>query len=243
MSTEIESPVVPPPDYASYKVLILSNVFFVVASACYTVGGVMDYKENQKAETDQGHTGSWTILMVGAICFIIVGGLDYWNTRLGIQIIMIFAGIFGVASAATSESKTKASLACNMVSVHLFLLESLKWIYTSKVRKNMMDKNDSRRQSFFLAESGAIFFFVGAVIDVGLSYVYLLEHQKTTVPETVIATQSVATSRAAVASAVFWLVASLFTIVLSCRVGRQGFAGATDGRQSKLSANASGSMA
>ena len=237
MPTEIESASGPPSAYSSYKVLILSNVFFVVASVCYVIASVLDYNENQKAESDQGDSKGWTLLIGGAVSFVIVGMLDYWNTKLKIHILLILAGIFGTIGAATSESNVKASLVCNLISAHLFLLESLQWIY-GHVVKTKLDKDDSRTKSLLMAEFGDLSFFVGAFMDVVLGYFYLVGNK-----QSVIASQNVATSRAELASAIFWLIASLVTITVSCKIGKQGFVGTGGGGQSTLSTNASGSMA
>ena len=230
----------PPSAYSSYKILILSNIFFVVASVCYVIAGALDYQENKKAESDQSVSPGWTLLMAGAISFVAVGALDYWNTKLKIHILLILAGIFGVISSATSERQVQVSLVCNLLSAHLFLLESLQWIYRHVV-KTKLDKDDSRKKSLLMAELGDFAFFVGAFMDVVLGYYYLVTNRNSGT-DTLIGAQNVATSRAEMASAIFWLIASLFTITVSCQLGKQGFVGAGGG-QSNLSTNTSGSMA
>ena len=57
-------------------------------------------------------------------------------------------------------------------------------------------------------------------MDVFLSYYYLSEKQ-----DSIEESKDLATSRAEIASASFWMIASLVTILLSCKLGKQGFEG------------------
>ena len=149
----------PPAAYKSFRIQILSNILFVIASAAYLAAGILDYKENEKALALQDLSLSWIGLCVGAVCFIFVGLLDYYITDLRIHIFLTLAGIFGTVSAATSESNIKASLVCNLLSAHLFLLESLNWIYNH--RQKDLQQNDSRRTSLWIAEFADFMFFLG----------------------------------------------------------------------------------
>ena len=74
-------------------------------------------------------------------------------------------------------------------------------------------------------------------MDVVLSYHYLAEKK-----DSLVQSQNLTTSRAEIASAFFWMVASLLTIFLSCKLGKQGFEGASNAGGSDVEI-ASGSMA
>ena len=148
----------PPTAFKSFKILMLSNILFVTASTAYLAAAIVDYQVQEKAAF-QGVSLSWIGLCTGAVCFIFVGLLDFYNTGLKLHIFLTLAGLFGTISAATSSSNLKASLVCNLISTHLFLLESLNWIY-NHMRQDLK-QNDSRRTSLWLAEFADFMFFLG----------------------------------------------------------------------------------
>lgn len=211
-------------EYSSYKLLITSNIFFLVATICYLAAAALDTQDVKNAEqqNDKELSASWVALCLGALCFVVVGAVDYCNTKKGIHIALILAGIFGVVAAATSKSNVTASLVCNLLSAHLFLLESLQWIWGHCMRTKL-DKNDSRQYSLLTAELGDAFFALGAMIDVVLSYIYLADKEQ----EEMINTQTSATTKGEVTSAILWFLAAVLTTIVSCRVGKQGFSGSS----------------
>jgi predicted DNA-binding protein with PD1-like motif len=64
-------------EYSSYKLLITSNAFFLLATIFYLAGAALDYVEKQKAEAEQGISLSWVMTCLGAIAFVVVGFVDY----------------------------------------------------------------------------------------------------------------------------------------------------------------------
>jgi hypothetical protein len=106
--------------YASYKLLIASNLFFVLGSTLYLASALLNAQEERILETG------------GALYFVAVGSLDCRNTQgqMHLHLVLILAGMFGTASAATSQgSEITASIKCNLIASHLLLLESLHSIY------------------------------------------------------------------------------------------------------------------
>lgn len=232
----------PPSAYNSYKLLITSNSFFVFASLCYVVASILDYQENLKPVDEQGVVKlAYLLKIVGAISFIVVGGVDFYNTAKKLHILLILAGFFGTISAATSETNLQASLVCNLLSVHFYLLESLQWIY-GHVFQTKLDKDDSRTKSLLLAEIGDFCFMLGAFMDVILSYYYFTKTDEPPEgPGILVSTQSVTTSQVEISSSVFWLIASMVAITVSCKTGKQGFEGVS--QSTKLSSNIAGNLA
>lgn len=208
-------------EYSSSKLLITSNIFFLLATISYIAAAGLDYIENQKEKEEKGVSPSWVATCLGALGFVVVGCVDFYNTQKAIHVFLILAGIFGVIAAAASDSNPKASLACNLLSAHLFLVESVQWIWGHCMRTKL-DKNDSRQYSLMTAELGDFLFFLGALIDVFLSYFYLSNNKDT---GAAVDAQNSATSKAEVTSAVLWFFAAVLTTFVSCRVGKQGFSG------------------
>ena len=210
------------------------------------VASIFDYKENLKPVDEQGVVKlAYYLKIVGAVSFIVVGGVDYYNTSKKLHILLILAGFFGTISATTSETNLQASLVCNLLSVHFYLLESLQWIY-GHVFQTHLSKDDSRTKSLLLAEMGDFCFMLGAFMDVILSYYYFTKTDEPPEgPGVLVATQSVTTSQVEISSSVFWLIASMVAITVSCKTGKQGFEGISQSRDSttKLSTNIAGNLA
>jgi Ca2+/Na+ antiporter len=208
--------------YASYKLLIASNLFFVLGSTLYLAAALVNAQENAKPVSQQkGVLLNWVFLTGGALSFVVVGTLDCRNTqrRMRLHMVLILAGMFGTASAATSQGPDiTVSLLCNLIATHLFLLESLQWIY-GHVRGTQLVDEDARKMSLACAEFGDFCFFLGALMDVGLAYFFWMQKETTW-----IATQSLETSQAEIVSAIFWFLSSVVTILISCRLGKRGFA-------------------
>ena len=116
---------------------------------------------------------SWCVW--GASFFAAVGVLDYlryWDTM---NVYMILAGLAGVLSGASTDSRT-AAIVWECVSVHLYLLESYNLINRDHDRHGGGDGGDDRPPGVVrfhwhsVFRLGDVMFLVGSVLDVLGSY-------------------------------------------------------------------------
>ncbi|CAB9525720.1 expressed unknown protein [Seminavis robusta] len=235
---ESEKQALPPTSHKSYKVLIISNLFFVLASTFYLAAAAYDVQENKTAtatSTVTNLTPSVVLQILGGLAFVVVGLLDLYNTQKKVHFFLTLAGLFAALRGFYLKSNYQLSSVFNMLSAHLFLLESLDWIYSHFV-KLKLDDNDSRKSSLLVAEAGDAFFFLGALMDCIFSWIDIFK-----APPPPGSAQGLASASGDVVSGILWLLAALISTVLACRLGKQGFAGAS-GEGASMTA-ASGSMA
>jgi len=117
--------------------------------------------------------GSWvsqemTIYFSGALCFVVVGILDWIRERHWLHVFMIIAGLMGLVSSMLVEVNLNASMILNCVSAHFFLLEALS-IMRHRTQQAIP------RSVQYVTWLGDGLFAVGAVLDVVLSYFSLNE--------------------------------------------------------------------
>lgn len=130
------------------------------------------------------------VYAIAALSFVITGFIDLFAYPGLLGIFFILAGAFGLVSAFLLEEDEHLSNVFNLVSVHLFLLEAVGLL--------------TRRSFFgglkFWVRVADLFFALGAVLDVALSYVNLFNKS------------NISLARLEVSSQVFWLVCSLIYI-------------------------------
>ena len=137
------------------------------------------------------------LYFAAALCFVLVGWIDWYRERKAFHMFMILAGLFGLISSMLVEKDRTASTACNLVSVHFFFLEGLNLVWYRIRKRRRASKNDEENQveedleeeveegtgrstSIMsglwwispLEITADSFFFVGAFMDVVLSYFY-----------------------------------------------------------------------
>jgi len=114
---------------------------------------------------------SQIVYFFAALCFIITGVLDCFNRYPGwfnslVAVGYIMAGVFGVISAMFETDNMYYSALFNSISVHLFLLEAI----GLAIRHS---KAMSRTMKLYLW-FGDVTFFVGSLMDVVLSYHWVI---------------------------------------------------------------------
>jgi hypothetical protein len=181
----------------SFMILMVSNVFFIFASICYLIGAILDLKDLD---------GYIIMNSLGAFGFVINGGLDFYNNLECFHILLILAGIFGLLSAAMEDENDKLSDDLNFISAHMFLLESLKQLHVRFTTFNETTiKATSYIQWLWVAESC---FFAGSMMDVILSYIYLMSGNR---KQGLTTSKTLQANRAEVAGAVLWVLSSVLT--------------------------------
>lgn len=195
----------PPPQAKSYKVAVVADWFFIVASVAYLVGAIVALKEEYSDL-------EWIAICLGALGFVIVGGLELFNHQGMFHIFLLLAGFFALASTILQQVSTQqnASITLNFIANHLYLLEALK----------VLQVHFGLTHTWIRTLQFADFcFFLGALIDVILSYIYLLGKDN---DDTNIILESTTPAQAELASAIFWVVSSILTTMVLYRVGKEG---------------------
>mmetsp|Transcript_9720 Transcript_9720/g.14979 ORF Transcript_9720/g.14979 Transcript_9720/m.14979 type:complete len:280 (+) Transcript_9720:37-876(+) len=185
--------------------LRLARYLFFLASAFYLIGAVLNAQD-----MDGGSFAN----SLGALLFVVTGALEYCTERVFFNLFLILAGIFGFASEVVYDvydTNEKGSNVLNSISVHMFLLESLKLLYQHWC--NSSSQASSLRRKSFTALTvlwlSDIFFFGGSVMDVVCSWSYFSNEIDYTV-----------TDHAEVVGATFWVLSSLLAIYFSCKMSR-----------------------
>lgn len=139
-------------------------------------------------DVDSWVTRYMMFYFAAAFCFLLTGLLDFIRERHWFHLIMILAASFGIASSMLIVKDERLALIFNAVSVHLFALEALFLL---------VHQGAQCRIALMVAN---LFFFIGTVMDVVLSYFYVYDQDR--LPH----------GRSSVAAAFFWL-ACAFTYV------------------------------
>jgi hypothetical protein len=193
------------PDVKSYRLVQVSNLFFFQAAFCYLLSAMKEMTRKTAEDDSQ----AWILMLLGALGWVVVGFLDWFNKRHWFHIFLVMAGVFGLASAALRLETEPGSEMLNFLSVHCFLLEAV-----SLIRQN-------RHMSFSLVMGfvrvADIFFFLGAFTDILLSYVYLGQQEELSTEERLIALR-----RGELTSSVFWVVSAIGNIVVTVIAGKSG---------------------
>ena len=206
-----------PDSRRDFILTLVSNIFFLISSILYVSVAVVDlqWEENIKGipayvlEADDDSTWEpyyfgddyvfktpnsdiWVsryqiLYFSAAFGFILVGIVDSFHYPWFLGAFMILAGCFGVVSAMLVEEDEDLSLIFNMVSVHLFCIEAF-FLYC--------------KHSFFGALKivmgiADLFFIIGTLVDVVLSYLYWAERS------------NIRVARVAIFSACCWLVTGI----------------------------------
>ncbi len=193
-------------DPYSFRILVASNLFFIVASIFYCISSGLQLQNHNEDESIES-PDTRGLLFGGALCFVIVGALDFYNhrPRTWFHLTLIFAGVCGCISA-VAEPKSNTQIAFNWASTHFYLLESLQLLFRHVKKKN--DESKGVRGVRLVADAE---FFLGAVLDVVLSYVYAVRQDEPT---------SAAAVKVDMVSCMFWLIAALLTTALSLYLGK-----------------------
>jgi hypothetical protein len=210
---------------SSYKLVLMSNGFFLAASVFYLIASISEMQQNQTPVEVENLSLAWAMLCLGALGFVVVGMLDFYNDRHWFSVSLIFAGIFGFVSAILNRSNIKASIVLNFLSVHLFVLEALKWIYSHY----SLSRSDKWVKTLWTAD---FFFLLGAVMDVLLGYAYIVGTEP---GDPAAATKTARTDRGELASAFFWVISSLLTLTVTLSVKEKGLGGKDGPVQTELS--------
>ncbi|GAX21176.1 hypothetical protein FisN_14Hh388 [Fistulifera solaris] len=193
----------------SFRLLVASNFFFLLASILYCISSGLQLQNiNNNDETIESGD-SRGLLFAGAFCFVIVGAFDYYNhrPRTWLHLTLIFAGVFGCISA-VAEPKSNTSVAFNWASTHFYLLEALQLLY-----RNVKKRKDESQTIRGLRLVADVEFFLGAVLDICLSYVHIVRKDEET---------SITAMKTDLVSCMFWLIAALLTNALCLFVGKDG---------------------
>ena len=106
------------------------------------------------------------IYFFAALSFVFVGVLDLIRERVFFHMLMILAGLFGVASSVYVEEDIHVSNIFNSISVHLFLLEGITLFYDHNRVKISAKAGKWMKRSVKLADFE---FALGAFVDVIVS--------------------------------------------------------------------------
>ena len=203
----------------SYRLEQISNIFFLLASVSYLVSAVKDNNhrgddddtdvENATTAATKEQNEVWIFLCLGALGWVFVGLIDWYNKRHWFHIFLVLAGIFGLVSALLRLENEKGSEILNSLSVHCFLLEGISLLRQDR----KLPKSDYTCTLKF----ANLCFFVGALIDVVLSYVYLNEEEYLSPIKRIISLQ-----RGEIASSTFWLVAACGHLLITVLAGKGG---------------------
>ena len=134
------------------------------------------------------------LYFAAALSFVLMGLIDWIRERNWFHILMIMAGLFGLVSAMLLEKDRTASNACNLISVHFFFFEGLHIVWHRfESRKRLKSGNHEVSEEAAEGQGSSthetsimsglwwipplliaadIFFVVGALLDVILSYFY-----------------------------------------------------------------------
>jgi hypothetical protein len=222
-----------------FTLSIASNVGFVVASCCYlalaareldynisvqdlsdnVLNADDDYTWNMEApfvgddyvfavKNDSVWVSHYQMLYFsGALCFVISGLLDCIKEPGWLGVTLILAGCFGLISAMLVEKNAYQSAIFNSVSVHLFLLDAV-GLFFSRGAAGAIFANNPTLQRY--VRLGDVFWIMGTLIDVVLSYYYVFE------------TDGLIHAQMAVFAATLWLACSLIYITATSHVECQG---------------------
>ena len=100
-----------------------------------------------------------------SLCFLLLGVVDLAREKAPFHLLMILAGIFGVASSVYIEEDIHLSNILDCVSVHLFLFEGISLLFKDRQRE-LFDEEKWTKWAFIFADSQ---FLLGAIIDVVVS--------------------------------------------------------------------------
>jgi hypothetical protein len=142
------------------------------------------------------------IYFFAALSFVLVGFLDLFREKHWFHILMILAGFFGLLSSIYVEYNVYYSNIFSSVSVHFFVFEALTLFGEHNARRE--SARDVPNWMKNLAMLGDLEFILGALIDVVLSYFYLLDDT---------ADWDVPIMVSAIFAAVMWLHCSLIYLV------------------------------
>jgi hypothetical protein len=209
---------------------ILSELFFVAASALYVWLSIISLNYDQKLAsmpsniTDYTDDYTWNyygwtddyvfqtpnkgtyvskyqiVYSAAAFLFIFVGVLDCFLRARLLATWFILAGSFGFASAAVLESNERLSNIFNCVSVQLFCVEAFTLLFGR-------DEEGCIKRWLRV---GDLFFVCGTCIDVALSYIYLF------------GTPNIALTRLGIFSASCWLTCSIMYLSGTLYMGKCG---------------------
>jgi hypothetical protein len=118
-------------------------------------------------------TGTWVsrymiLYFVAALCFVFVGALDLIREKHAFHILMIIAGLTGVASAMLVEKDVQVSNILDCISVHFFFLEATT-LFGSHRRAAISTTNTTPKLAILALAFADLNFVLGSLIDVIVS--------------------------------------------------------------------------
>ena len=193
----------------SYRLVVLSNVFFFLASLFYLLSALQDFRNNKDIEDPQlqlQQQQRYLLLCVGAFGFVLVGILDWFNKKHWFHIFLILAGIFGLISEILALEHESGSEYTNLISVHCFLLEAI----------SLLKEDDSYQTSTlsslrWMIRIANFCFVIGSIVDVILSYIYLNEKESLSSME-----RSDMLKQGELSSAILWTIAGIGYMCVTC---------------------------
>ena len=163
----------------------------ILTSAYVSVDDDYIFKVSTRREEEVWVSRYMILYFSAALCFVLMGLIDWIRERKWFHIFMILAGLFGLISAMLVEKDRTASNACNLISVHFFFLEGLHimWYHFQSRKRSKASSDEEmehaqgatgRETSIMsglwwippLVMSADVFFVLGAFLDVILSYFY-----------------------------------------------------------------------
>jgi len=168
-----------PADQPAEYWVSLSQMILFCAALSMLISGVIDFihyhYDYNLTESEQEKTvWSWCCNDNVIRAFSFLKPLEW------AAVFLILGGLFGVISAMLSQNAV-ASYSCNFVSIHFYLLEAS--IVLGGKRINEEDLSNTKLLcASYLPRSGSLLFFVGTLIDVTLSYIYLFPQFTYSIP-------------------------------------------------------------
>lgn len=152
--------------------------------------------------TQVGNTPYWismyqVIYFSASFCFALAGLLDIISERSAWNLFRFFGGIFGMVSAITYAVNVLASSIISAISVHLYLADAIVLLW--RQHKSTDSIQISRLMTIVLI-IGALSYFLGTVIDLVISYLWIFDPT---------INYNLSTSTASLAAALGWLLCSI----------------------------------
>ena len=115
------------------------------------------------------------LYIAAALCFIVVGLLDWSIERRLYPLLFVMAGLFGLLSAIyTIRGSLRYTLVFNSVSVHFFFLEAVALVWERLTGGGSNNFVSGAKYSKGLLVADVAFWF-GSIIEVVLSYLYVYD--------------------------------------------------------------------
>lgn len=132
------------------------------------VGGTATATDSAAADDDleDDEGDNFAVDLMAAICFLMVGVLNWLRERQVFHIWMVQGGVFGILAALCMNWSDFASLLLQTVSVHCFLLEA---VFMLKLRATLRPVEGLETMSYALWGADLLY-AAGAIIQVVLVY-------------------------------------------------------------------------